>query len=111
MSCPFLFKSQRLYPGPPTRMYKGPLAHSHFLGKGGIFGRLSRENFPETNGQKGGVLKPISRDMGVFQKLPEKLRKRGYDSYVHVSRAFNSLPRKGDRTLISLHFYGRDPQG
>ena len=26
-------------------------------------------------------------------KLPEKLRKKGYDLSVHVSRAFNGLPR------------------
>ena len=49
---------------------------------------------------------------GVFQKLPEKLRKRGYNYlYVHVTRAFNSLPRKEDKALMTLHnICGRAPR-
>ena len=40
----------------------------------------------------------------LFNKLPEKLRKRGYDLYVHVSRAFNSLPRKGIGPLLHCNY-------
>ena len=50
-----------------------------------------------------------------FQKLPEKIRKKGgrYDLYVHVSRAFNSLPRKLGRALIIIILYicGRASEG
>ena len=53
------------------------------------------------NTEKGVFLNESPEIWGVFQKLPEKLRKGRYDLCVHVSRAFNSLPRKGDRALIA----------
>ena len=96
-------------------MYKGPHAHSHFLGKGGYFGRLSREeSFPRKTGKRGVLLNqsPDGDYGGVFQKLHEKLRNRGMiNLYVDVSRAFNSLPRKWDRALITSRICGRAPRG
>ena len=40
--------------------------------------------------------------MGYFEKLPEKLRKKGgmIYTYMYVSRAFISLPRYVGRALI-----------
>ena len=34
-------------PPPPLEYIRGPLVCSHFLGKGGIFGHIVSERFPE----------------------------------------------------------------
>ena len=68
-------------------MYKGPggrMRISHFLGKGGIFGRLSRRKiFPRKTG-KGIVLKPIFRDMGVFFRSFPRNKKTVGMIYTHM---------------------------
>ena len=52
-------------------MYKGAACdYSQFLGKEVLFGRLSWEDFPEKKQKKGGVFKPISRDMGYMFPEP-----------------------------------------
>ena len=104
--------SRGLAPLPPSplQMYKGSHAYSHFLGKGGIFGRLSREEFPYRKPES--FLFSISRDMRYFSEASRKIKKRGYDLYTQPNfRAFNSLPRKVGRALIILYGCGRAPEG
>ena len=67
-------------PGPPTRMYKGAACvFPFFSGKGVFFGRLSWEDIPEKNWEKGGGggFKPISRDMGCFSAVSREIKKKG----------------------------------
>ena len=82
----------------------------HVLVKGGILGHLSRlgEDFPEKN-RKRGCFKPIPQIWVFFRSFPRNQEKKGYDLYVHVSRAFNSFQRK--RALISLLIGDRPPRG
>ena len=71
----------------------------------GSFSRAKPEKKKQTNKQSPDI-------WGIFQKLPEKVSKMGYMiNYVHVFRAFNSLPRNGDRALIILCICGRAPEG
>ena len=56
----------------PSQMYKGPHAYSHFLGKGDNFGPFVSGIFFREKPEKMGCFKPNSRDIGCFQKLPEK---------------------------------------
>ena len=87
---------------PPLECTRGPHACSNFVGKLCILAdQLSREDLRENN-LKRGCFKPVSRyDMGNFQKLPKKLRKRG----MIYTITFNSLPRNGGiyRALIILY--------
>ena len=79
-----------------------------FSGKGVFLAVCVGKIFPRKP-DRGVFLNQSPKIWGIFQKLPEE--KRGYDLYVHVSRAFNSLPRKGDRALITSHICGRAPRG
>ena len=63
---------------PPHSNVQGGCMHVPIsLGKGGIVCCLSREDFPEKKPEKGVFLNQSLRIWGVFQNLPEKLRKRG----------------------------------
>ena len=70
----------------PTRMNKGAACVLPFSRERGYFG-------PFVSGR-------FSREKLFQKKFPEKLRKRGYELYVHVFRAFNSLPRKDVGPLL-----------
>ena len=75
-------------PPPPTQMYMGPHACSHFLWKGDVSGRLSLEDFPENNLQKGAFFNLLSRDRGYFSEASREIRGNGgggYDLYGHVN--------------------------
>ena len=88
-------------PPPPLECTRGPHAYSHH----------SREKryFPREKPKKGVFLNQSPEIWGVFQKLPEKSRRRGYNLCVHVS--FNSLQRQGNRALFSLLISDRAPRG
>ena len=98
-------------PPPPTRMYKGAACAFPFSRERGYFLAVCLRKISREKPEKGVFLNQSPEIWGVFQKLPEKLRKRGYDLYIHVSRAFNSPARKGDRALFTSHICGRGPEG
>ena len=90
---PFLRRRLPASPPPPlpTRIYKGDAWVLPFSRERGIWPFVSGRFFRESL-KRWCFLKQSPEIWGIFQKLPEKLRKRGYDFiYVHVSRDFNSL--------------------
>ena len=98
-------------PPPPQFQFacrRGQMRILFFLGKGGLFRMLSREDFSEKN-LKGSIFKPISLNNGCFAEASQETKKGGggYDFYVHVFQAFNSLTRKGDRVRITLRISGK----
>ena len=95
----------------PNRMYKGAACLFPFSRARGYFWPLVSGIFCWQKPERG-VLNQSPDIWGIFQKLPEKLRNRGYDNIL-VSRDFNSPPiaRKGGRALIILYICGRAPRG
>ena len=66
-------------PPPPPECTRGSHPFSHFLGEGGNFRRVSREDFPEKS-LKRGCFKPIYRDMGYFSEASREIKKNlGWD--------------------------------
>ena len=88
----------------PTQMYKGcACVFPYFSGKGVFLDRLSREDCPMKNLKRGCCLNQSPKIWGNILEASREMKKKGYDLYIHVSRAFNYLPRNGGRALIILY--------
>ena len=91
--------SRWLAPPPPPRMYKGSHAYSHFLGKGSILAVCLGKIFPRKRESVFFLQSP--EICGIFQKLPEKLWKGGYDLYTYFSEP--SIASRENRALVILY--------